>query len=321
MSKLLGNIFRNKKLIVFPILIAGLALTIAACDKAVKSKSAGGDGKKSNLSGTVKSDGSSTVFPIMEAVGEEFQKDNPNVKVTVGLSGTGGGFKKFVVGETDISNASRPIKPEELEQAKANGVEYIELTLAYDGLSVMVNPANDFVKDITTDELKKIWNAGSTVKTWKDVRGSWSDEEIKLFGPGTDSGTFDFFTEKINGKEDVSRADFTASEDDNVLVQGIAGEENAMGYFGYAYYVENKDKLKLLSVNGVLPDPTSIRDGSYKPLSRPLFIYINKKALDRKEVKEFAKFCLENGAELSEQVGYIPLPDEEYTDQMAKLDL
>jgi len=264
------------------------------------------------LKGTVKADGSSTVFPITEAVGEEFQKVNPNVRVTVGLSGTGGGFKKFASGETDISNASRPIEADEQALAQKNGVNYVELKVAYDGLSVVVNPANKFVKDLTVAELKKIWQAGSKVKTWKDVRPNWPDAEIKLFGPGTDSGTFDYFTKAINGEEDNSRSDYTASEDDNVLVQGVAGEKYALGYFGYAYYLENKDKLKLVSVNGVYPSVKTIRDGSYKPLSRLLYIYINTKALKRPEVKAFVKFYLKNAPKLVKQVGYVPLPEKEY---------
>lgn len=270
---------------------------------------------KSELKGTVKIDGSSTVFPITEAVGEEFQNQYPGVRVTVGLSGTGGGFKKFVVGETDISNASREIEPDEAAQAKANGITYIKLKVAYDGLSVVVNPANKFVKNLTVEELKRVW-ADSKVKTWQDIRPDWPNEKIKLFGPGTDSGTFDYFTQAINGQEGVSRSDYTASENDNVLVQGVAGEKNALGYFGYAYYVENKDKLKLVAVNGVYPNPKTIRTGTYKPLSRPLFIYVNEKALKRPEVKRFVQFYLQNGASLASQVGYIPLPEKEYRQEL-----
>lgn len=281
-----------------------LFLILAGCTQNQASNSA--------LKGSIKADGSSTVFPITEAVGEEFQKAYPHVRVTVGLSGTGGGFKKFVSGETDISNASRPIKAEEQALAQKNGVKYIELKVAFDGLSVVVNPANKFVKDLTVAELKKIWQSGSKVKTWKDVRPNWPAAEIKLFGPGTDSGTFDYFTEAINGEEDNSRSDYTASEDDNVLVQGVAGEKSALGYFGYAYYLENKDKLKLVSVEGVYPTEKTIRKGKYKPLSRPLYIYINTKALKRPEVKAFVKFYLKNAPELVKQVGYIPLPEKEY---------
>lgn len=261
---------------------------------------------------TIKIDGSSTVFPISEAVAEEFQKNQPKVRVTVGLSGTGGGFKKFVVGETDISDASRPIKTEELELAKKNGIDFIELPVAYDGIAVMVNPKNDFVTSLTVAELKKLWEPQSTVKLWSDLRPNWPKRPVKLYGPGTDSGTFDYFTHAINGKEKSSRADFTASEDDNTLVQGIAGDVDGLGYFGYAYYVSNKERLKLVGVdNGkgvVYPSDTTIHDGSYAPLSRPIFIYVSKKSLARPAVADFTKFYLEQAATLSKQVGYVPLP-------------
>ncbi len=276
------------------------------------------------LSGSVKVDGSSTVFPITEAVGEEFQKLHREVKVTVGISGTGGGFKKFCNGETDVSDASRPIKSSEKDACAKNGIDYIEIPVAYDGLSVMVNPKNEFVTCLTTAELKKIWEPGSTVQYWSDVRGEWPKEKIKLFGPGTDSGTFDYFTEAINHKEKASRSDYTASEDDNVLVQGTAGEKYALGYFGYAYYVENRDKLKLVAIDEdkgkgcLLPSEQSINDGTY-PLSRPIFIYLNKKSLQRSEVKEFAKFYLTEAPKLVKQVGYIPLPKEKYEESLKKI--
>lgn len=292
----------------------GALLVLPAC--------AGGEGDsgQGTLKGAVKADGSSTVFPITEAVGEEFQTANPVVKVTIGVSGTGGGFKQFVTGETDISNASRLIKPEEIEEAKKNGIEYLELKVAFDGLSVAVNKDNDFVTDLTVEELKKIWDTGSTVKTWKDVRSEWPDREIKLFGPGTDSGTFDYFTEVINGEEDRSRSDYTASEDDNTLVQGVAGDKDSLGYFGFAYYVENKDKLNLVAVDEVKPSVKTIRDGSYKPLSRPLYIYVNKKSMKKPEVKAFVEFYLKNAADLSEQVGYVPLQDDEYREQLETIE-
>ena len=274
---------------------------------------------ENGLKGKVKIDGSSTVFPITEAVSEEFQLENPGVRVTVGLSGTGGGFKKFTTGETDISNASRPMKDEEAEQAEKNGVEFIKLTVAFDGLSVAVNKDNDFVEDLTSAELKKIWDRGSKVKTWKDIRRRWPDRKINLFGPGTDSGTFDYFTEVINGKEDVSRNDYTASEDDNTLVLGLINEQDALGYFGYAYYVENRENLKLVSVDGVKPGNETIRSGEYKPLSRLLFIYVNKEALEREELKAFVDFYLENAAFLAEQVGYVALDEEDYRLEMDKV--
>ena len=268
------------------------------------------------LKGSVLIDGSSTVFPITEAVAEEFQKVQPQVKVTVGISGTGGGFKKFTIGETDINDASRPIKPKEISTAQDNGIKFIELPVAFDGIAVVVNPKNAFVDKLTTAELKKIWQPGSTVKNWSDVRPGWPRQPITLYGPGTDSGTFDYFTEAINGEAKACRADFTASEDDNVLVQGIAGDPNALGYFGYAYYAENTDKLKVVPIdNGkgpVLPSEKTINNGTYEPLSRPLFIYVIEKAMERLEVQEFVKFYLQNAPELVKDVGYFPLPGEVY---------
>jgi len=250
-------------------LLAGAALGLLAAGCGGGEAASGGAG----LSGTIEIDGSSTVFPISQAVAEEFQKENKGVRVTVGISGTGGGFKRFVTGETDISDASRPMKEPEARQAADNGVEYVELRVAFDGVSVMVNRANESVTCLTTDELKRIWEPGSTVSKWNDVRPEFPDAPIRLYGPDTDSGTFDYFTEAINGKEDASRADYTASADDNVLVRGIAGDRNSLGYFGYAYYVENTDTLNLVAVdsgNGcILPTTETINNGTYAPLSRP----------------------------------------------------
>lgn len=272
----------------------------------------------SGLKGTVRGDGSSTVYPITEAVAEEFQIAT-GVRVTVGLSGTGGGFKKFASGEIDFTNASREIKNDEATLARKNGIEYLELEVAYDGLSILVNPTNKFVTDLTVAELNKIWKPGSKVKTWKDVRSEWPAEKIQLFGPGTDSGTFDYFTKAINGEEQASRADYTASEDDNMLVQGIAGNKYALGYMGYSYYFENKGMLKLVSVEKVYPSSNTIKKGKYKPLSRPLYIYVNKNSLKKPAVKAFVKFYMENGALLSADVGYIPLPDKEYKKALGQL--
>ena len=268
------------------------------------------------LKGTIEIDGSSTVFPVSEAVAEEFGKLHPDVRVNVGVSGTGGGFKRFTVGETDISDASRPIKDAEAQQAADNGIEYYPLRVAMDGLSVMVSPDNDFVECLTTDQLKMIWEPGSTVEKWSDVDPSWPSNDIALYGPDTDSGTFDYFTEEIMGEAQLSRADYTASADDNVLVQGIAGGKYSLGYFGYSYYQENMDKLKLVAVdsgNGcVLPTSESIENGTYSPLSRPLFIYVSAVSMERPEVKAFVEFYLDNAAELSQEVGYIKLGDAEY---------
>ncbi|MEK6591434.1 MAG: PstS family phosphate ABC transporter substrate-binding protein [Nitrospinota bacterium] len=273
---------------------------------------------------TIKADGSSTVYPISEAVAEEFQKiDKGRTRVTVGISGTGGGFKKFCQGETDISDASRPIKPSEVDLCKKNGVEYIELPVAYDGLAITINPKNNWVGLITVKELKKIWEpeAQGKIKKWNQIRSNWPDKEIHLFGAGVDSGTYDYFTEAIVGKEHSSRGDFTSSEDDNVLVQGIATDPLALGFFGMAYYENNKDRLKIVPVddendtNGkgpILPEYENILKGTYQPLSRPLFIYVNKKSSSRQEVKGFIDFYLKNAAHLSKEVGYIALPPVAY---------
>ena len=277
----------------------------------------------------IKIDGSSTVYPITEAVAEEFQKEQGGkVKVTVGVSGTGGGFKKFVRGETDISNASRPIKQSEMDEARKAGIEYIEIPVAFDALTVVVNPNNTWANQITVDELKKMWNpdAQGKVTTWKQVRAEWPDTPLKLYGPGGDSGTFEYFTEAVVGKAKASRGDYTASEDDNVLVQGVSGDKGALGYFGYAYFAENRDKLKAVPVvnksgKPVAPSPEAVKDGSYNPLARPIFIYVNKKSLDSKpEVRQFVKFYLENGGDLTKEVKYVPLPDEAYAALVKRLD-
>jgi phosphate transport system substrate-binding protein len=268
-------------------------------------------------------DGSSTVFPVTEAVAEEFQKANAGMRVTVGSSGTGGGFQKFCRNETDISDASRPIKATEAEACGKAGIAYIELPVAYDGLAVMVNPKNTWVTSMTVIELKRLWepSAQGKVTRWNQIRPSWPDAEIRLFGAGTDSGTFDYFTEAIMGKEGASRGDYTSSEDDNVLVQGIEGDPNALGFFGYAYYEENKDKLKLVAIddqdetNGsgpIAPSPETVANGTYRPLSRPIFIYVKTSALARPEVQRFVEFYLANATTLVREVGYIPLTTGEY---------
>jgi phosphate transport system substrate-binding protein len=267
---------------------------------------------------TIKIDGSSTVFPITEAVAEEFQARSPKTRVTVGISGTGGGFKKFCAGETDIANASRPIKSSEMEACKQAGVRYIELPIAYDALTVVVNPRNTMVKSMTVAELKKIWEptAQGKVSNWRQVRAGLPNAPLKLYGPGSDSGTFDYFTEAVNGKSGASRGDYTASEDDNVLVQGVTRDRNALGYFGYAYYEANKSRLKAVPIdNGkgpVLPSRQTVENGSYQPLSRPIFIYVSAKAAQRPEVKSFVQYYLNNGPKLVSEVGYIPLPAEAY---------
>ncbi|MFA5059362.1 MAG: PstS family phosphate ABC transporter substrate-binding protein [Candidatus Omnitrophota bacterium] len=275
----------------------------------------------------IKADGSSTVFPITEAVAEEFGKKG-GAKAMVGISGTGGGFKRFCRGETDISNASRPIKSKEVDACKEGGVSYIELEVAYDGLAVVVNPQNNWVDYLTVAELKTIWetSAQGIVTRWSQVRSSFPDEEIQLFGPGTDSGTFDYFTEVINGKSGASRGDYTASEDDNVLVEGVANSKGGLGYFGVAYYEANKDKIKVVPVkgpsnsSGVVPTKETVLDGTYAPLSRPIFIYVNKDSLAKKPaVKAFVEFYLQNASVLSEEVGYIPLAQSKYDADLMKI--
>ncbi len=318
----------NLKKVLVLILAFTMMIGAVACGKnetaAGDANAATGENKAVELTGTISIDGSSTVFPIAEAIAEEFMKENKSVKITVGFSGTGGGFEKFFAGETIMSNASRHIKDKEIAKAKEAGVEYIELSVAYDGLSVLVNPANTWVDYLTVDELKKIWAPDSTVKTWKDVRAEWPAEEIKLYAPGTDSGTFDYFTEAINGKSGAIRPDFTASEDDNVLVQGIAGDKNSLGFFGFAYYMENKDKLKIVKIDGgkgpVEPTFETIENGTYSPLSRPMFVYVNKKALaERPEVKAYVEYMLTVGKELVPEVGYVKLPEAQYKEELNKL--
>jgi len=273
------------------------------------------------LVGTIEIDGSSTVYPITAAVAEEFQNLNPDVRVNVGISGTGGGFKRFTAGEIEISDASRPIKSSEAQTAQQNGIEYIEFRIALDGLSVVVNTHNTWVDFMTVQELNMTWRPNSTVTKWNDIRSTWPNEPIHLYGPGTDSGTFDYFTEVIVGKVDASRPDYTASEDDNILVQGIAGDTYALGYFGYAYYAENTDKLKIVPIDSgsgpVTPTDQTINSGQYAPLSRPLFIYVNKESLKRPEVKAFVKFYMENGEQLVSEVGYTRLPASVYQENLS----
>lgn len=317
------------------LLIMIVALTLAACGgtKAAETPAAEtpAAGNESNaeetaaLSGTIEIDGSSTVFPMAEAIAEEFSKEYKDVRVTVGTSGTGGGFKRFTKGETAISNASRAIKDSEAEEAKANGVDYIELKVAYDGLSVVVNKDNDWVDKLSVDELKKIYEPNSAVKTWADVRAGWPQEPIKIYSPGADHGTFDYFTEEIIGTAKESRNDnqITFSADTNAVVQGVMGDKYSIGYFGYAFYEENADQLKLVPIdNGtatVTPSMETIKDGSYSPLARPLLIYVSKQAMDKPEVKTFVEYFMQHAGSVAGEVGYVPLPDEQYDAEKAKL--
>ncbi|MBD2114208.1 MULTISPECIES: PstS family phosphate ABC transporter substrate-binding protein [Cyanophyceae] len=267
-------------------------------------------------------DGSSTVYPISEAMAEEFMAANRGTQVTVGVSGTGGGFSKFCAGELDITGASRPIKASEVEACAAAGIEYIEVPVATDALTVVINPENDWAGEMTVEQLQTLWSpeAQDTVTRWNQIDPSWPNEPIELFGPGTDSGTFDYFTETIVGEAGSSRADYTASEDDNILVIGVSRDPNAIGYFGLAYYLENQDTLKAVAVNGVEPTPENVENGTYAPLSRPIFVYVKKSSLEsRPEVRAFVEFMLENGPELVPEVGYVPLSEQRYADILAEL--
>ena len=269
-----------------------------------------------SLKGEIRVDGSSTVYPITEAVAEDFSKAAKGVRTTVGVSGTGGGFKRFCKGETDISDASRPITKTEAETCKSANIEFVELPVAYDGLCIAISKQNTWATKLTLDQIRKIYSASGTAKTWKDLDSAWPDRAIKVYSPGTDSGTFDYFKEVTVGKDGKVRSDMSVSEDDNVLVNGVAGDRDAIGYFGFAYYVENKDKLVAVAVdNGkgaVLPSDATILDGSYEPFSRPVFIYVNRKSADRPEVGAFVDFYLQQAAALSKEVGYTPLPESIY---------
>jgi len=295
---------------------AAVVMTLLSC----------GNNKKDQAGSAIAIDGSSTVYPITEAVAEEFRAEHPDVDVTIGVSGTGGGFKKFGRGEIDIANASRLIKDEEKAVAETNKIDQLALEVAYDGLAVVVNPENDWLTCITVEELKKIWepSAQGQIMKWNQINPAWPDEEIHLFGPGVASGTFDYFTEAIVGKSGSSRGDYTASEDDNVLVQGIAGDKYGLGFFGIAYYSENKDKLKLVSVNGgngcVTPSMETVSNGTYSPLARPIFIYVSSKSLANEKALEFVRFYLKEVPSLLKDVGYVPLTDEEYAAEGKKFE-
>jgi phosphate transport system substrate-binding protein len=304
--------------------VMGGVIAVAAGCGSDDTKTSSGEGKGSGqLQGEVITDGSSTVFPIMEAVAEEYMATQPDVKVSVGSSGTGGGFKKFIAGDTDLANASRPVKEEESALLDEKGVEYTELKLAFDGISIVANKDNEFIDSLTVEELQKLWIDNGKVKKWSDIRPEWPNEEIKFYSPGIDSGTYDYFNEVIlEEKPMVENA--TLSEDDNVLVQGVEGDKNAIGFFGYAYYSENKDKLKVISIdNGkgaVEPTHETIKSGEYAPLSRPLYTYVaNKSVAEKEQVADYTQFVIENAGELAEEVGYISLPEEEYQKDLDKL--
>jgi phosphate transport system substrate-binding protein len=290
---------------------------VVACGGSSPGESAGTSSPQ-----VITADGSSTVFPITEAVAEDFQQANPGARVTVGSSGTGGGFAKFCRNETDISNASRPIRASEAEACAKGGVQYIELPVAYDGIAIVIHPSNTWATSMTVAELKKLWEpaAQGKITRWSQIRAGWPDQEIHLFGAGVDSGTFDYFTEAVMGKSTASRGDYTSSEDDNVIVQGVSGDPNALGYFGYAYYEQNKDKLKLVAIddedasNGqgpIAPSPETVANGTYRPLSRPVFVYVKVNALQRPEVEKFMQFYLDQGQALVREVGYVQMTPKE----------
>ncbi|AFY82388.1 PstS family phosphate ABC transporter substrate-binding protein [Oscillatoria acuminata] len=311
------QIFLDKFAVKWAALALLSVLTLTACrGTGTAAQNRGGRGEMNNLS----IDGSSTVFPISEAMAEEFMKTNPGVRVTIGISGSGGGFKKFCQGETDISNASRAINEIERELCAKNGIEYIEIPIAFDGISVVVNPANDFVQCLTVEEIKRMWEptAEGRIVNWNQIRPTFPDRPLRLFGPGTDSGTYDYFTDALGGKEQHSRGDYTASEDDNIIVQGVAADADSLGFFGYAYYQENQNKLKVVEIDSgegcIAPGPNTIADNSYQPFSRPEFIYIKKSEADRPDVKAFVEFYLNPEHQyLISEVGYVPLPESVMT--------
>ena len=320
-SKSLGL---DKRFAVFSTVLAMTTLLAVACGVSAQ---VNGGSELEQLAGDIAIDGSSTAFPITEAVAEEFGiLTGGKVRITVGISGTGGGFKKFCNNETVITDASRPIKASEVKLCADAGVEFIEIPVAIDGLTVMVNPSNDWVQCMTVDELHTVWgpDAEDVIVKWNQVRPDWPDEDLDLYSPGVDSGTFDYFTETVNGESQSSRGDFTASEDDNVLVQGIGGDKGSLGYFGYAYYAENSDKLKSVAIDGgsgcTTPTDETINNGTYAPLSRPLFIYVRKDATQMAHVRKFVEYYLSTeGRLLAAEVGYIPFPDEVYNLGLGRL--
>jgi phosphate transport system substrate-binding protein len=313
----------HAKRIALLLMLGLLALAAAACGGDDNGDDGGGDGG-SGLSGRIQADGSSTVAPLATLAAERFGRENSDVRVTVGVSGTGGGFERFCAGETDISDASRPIDEEEATACEGKGIEYTELQVANDALTVVVNTENDWATCLTTAQLKKIWEPGSNVKSWSAVDPSFPDETLKLYGPGTDSGTFDYFTDEINGEEGASRSDYSASEDDNVIVQGVSGDTGGLGYFGLSYYEQNQDQLKALEIDSgdgcVAPSAETAQDGSYKPLSRPLYMYVKNEALAKPEVEAFVRYILDNNDTLAEEALFVSLTSEQQEKSMSDLD-
>ncbi|MCL6473057.1 MAG: PstS family phosphate ABC transporter substrate-binding protein [Firmicutes bacterium] len=314
----ISRILKSKSTIIL-VALAALTLIAAGCGGAKTKTSSTGI-----QAGTVKVDGSSTVLPVSEAVASEFMKANPGINVTVGSSGTGGGFKKFIAGEIDIADASRPIEEAEKAAAKKNGIQYIEIPVAYDGITIIVNKKNAWAKSITTEELKKIWAPDSKINNWKQVRADWPDQKLVLYGPSSAHGTFDYFTQAINGKEKAIRTDYNVSEDYNVVVQGVQGDKGALGFLGYAYYKQNEDNLRALPIDAgsgpVKPTEETIKGGNYNPLSRQIYIYVNSKSLEKPVVKDFVKFYLTKGSELIPSVGYIPLNKADYDKSLKQIE-
>jgi phosphate transport system substrate-binding protein len=308
----------TKLIRIAPLVVVLVALS-AGCGGGEPSAGAGND-----LSGRIEADGSSTVAPFTTRAAERFQRESSGVQITVGVSGTGGGFERFCAGETDISNASRAIKDEEAKLCTDAGVEFVELQVANDALTVVVNPDNDWATCLTTDELKNVWNTGSKVDNWNQVRSEFPDQELKLFGPGTDSGTFDYFTDEINGEEGASRSDYSATEDDNVIVQGVSGEKGGMGYFGFTYFEENQGTLKALEIDAgdgcVAPSVEAAQDGTYKPLSRPLYVYVKNESLAKPEVEAFVGYLVQYASSIAEEAQFVPLTDEQAREAQAALD-
>jgi phosphate transport system substrate-binding protein len=301
------------------LVLGAAALVAAGCGGDDEPSGAGGG---SELSGRIQVDGSSTVGPLATRAAERFQQERSGVQVTVGVSGTGGGFERFCAGETDLSDASRPIEDDEKQACEKNGIEYVEFQVANDALTVVVNKQNDWATCLTVEQLKQIWEPGSKVEPWNQVDPKFPDERLSLFGPGTDSGTFDYFTDAIVGEEGASRSDYSASENDNVIVQGVSGEKGGLGYFGFSYYEENQDKLKALEIDSgegcVAPSVETAQDGSYKPLSRPLFVYAKTESFARPEVKAFVQYMLDNAIEIADEAGFVPLTEQQV--QKAKAD-
>ena len=310
-----------RELAITTLIIGATSLIVAGCGSggdssktAETSSTTGttGGGSSAALTGTVKIDGSTTVYPIVQLMAEDFGKANSGVKLTVNKAGTGSGFKKFLAGDIDIATASRPIEAKELDEAKSKGIDFIEVPIAFDGVTVLINPANTWATNFTVDELKKAWGPDSTVKTWKDINPAWPADPVTFVGPTDNHGTYEYFTEAVNGKKNQIRKEYQPNQEYTAIIQAVAGDKNTIGYSGINYYEENKDKVRAATVNGILPSKDTIIDGTYKPLSRPLFIYVSKKAFDRPEIKAFINYALAEGLSAVEEASYVKLPDDVY---------